>query len=288
MRLSASNFALIIFCALVTGCATCNPYMGTEPFLKIRYEKKDWYGLPSTYDAAKKHYLYAQMAANSYNDPEESFVLPAHISEISELSPFDAGYGLQGKVFAIKGSDGTATEVVVAFRGTEGLGPAGLKDWAFGNILGVQYSRAGEFILKVRSQNPNARLIAVGHSLGGGLALHASICFDGVSAITFNPSFRVFGCSEEKSNDRVVFAETDDVLAIQRGLWRDPKGIESYDGFYCSLLNNHGMFRLARCLTHVAAAVEPSAEKSISSNPVAACGVNPPLKPSTNGKTQSL
>jgi hypothetical protein len=229
--------------------------------------------------------LYAQLAANSYNDPEESFVLP---SSVCELRPFNEGYGLQGKIFAIKRSNGTIKEIVVAFRGTEGFGLAGLRDWAFGNILGVQYSRVNEFIQKVRSQYPNAKLTAVGHSLGGGLALHASVCFDRVSAITFNPSFRIFRCGEEKSNNRVVIAETEDVLEMQRLLWRDPKVIERYDGFYCTLLNNHSMFRLARCLTHVAAAVSVEAEQSIRSNRVAACEVHPSPKRSSNAKAPAL
>lgn len=266
--MSKSITMLLLLSALVSGCAPCNPYMGTEPFLKQRYEAGDNFGLPATYDAASSYYLYAQLSTNSYADKSEHFTLP---STASEVSSFDEGYGLQGKVFEIQNQDDIPNEVVIAFRGTEGFSPAGFMDWIWGNFLGKQYRLSDSVIQRTRAQYPNSKLTAVGHSLGGGLALHASVCFDSVTAITFNPSFRLFRCGEEKPNKRVIIAETDEILSIQRMPWKDPSRLERHEKFYCSTINNHSMFNLARCLTHVAAAINIEAEKSIRTNPVAAC-----------------
>ncbi|EJJ30543.1 lipase family protein [Rhizobium sp. CF142] len=63
----------------------------------------------------------------------------------------------------------------------------------------------------------DVRFIVTGHSLGGGLALHVATCFDGVSAVVFDPSPVVHSCG--KTPPVVVEASEDyEILSKLRRL----------------------------------------------------------------------
>lgn len=258
------SLSLLVFLAL-SGCMICNPYMSSQPFLKARYEAGDRYGTKRTMDAAVQLYIYAQMAANAYSDTSESFLLPANYRVATS---FDKGHGLQGVIYERIGSTNNVEEVVIAYRGTEGLS---LSDWFYGNLLGTQYGLSDTVVAEARAKYEGVRLVAVGHSLGGGLALHASVCHSGIDAYAFNPSYQIFRCGTEHRNKRVIVAEKNEILSVMRLPWKDPTDIENYEDFYCSILSKHSMFRLARCITHVAAATSTEAAGSLTGNLVAAC-----------------
>lgn len=83
----------------------------------------------------------------------------------------------------------TSNNSVIAFRGTDSK-----KDWFLSNIavpFSIPYKSAIKAVRKYLEKNPSRNLTVVGHSLGGGLALGASV-HQGVPAITFDPSPRIF------------------------------------------------------------------------------------------------
>ncbi|HEX2947644.1 MAG TPA: calcium-binding protein [Clostridia bacterium] len=58
-------------------------------------------------------------------------------------------------------------------------------DFALNEKLNGQFTRALRFFNDVRNDDPSANIFTVGHSLGGGLAVHAAMTF-GVNAHTYN------------------------------------------------------------------------------------------------------
>jgi hypothetical protein len=236
--------------------------MGTQPYLAL-----DAYGAEYQQVAAQ-HYRYAQMAALAYGRASRAFELPAGVRRID----VDRGAGLQVSIFewpAEPPQEGPA-EVVVAFRGTDEW-----LDWLDGNLLDTQYEHAdalmAELLRQYRRGPAPPRIVAVGHSLGGGLALHASYSFADVAAVVFNPSYRIHRGARVHDSPRVVIGETGDILQIQRVAWINPQHARYYERFYCTETNNHGIYLLARCLTHVAALNEPAARQSLLDNPSPQC-----------------
>lgn len=88
--------------------------------------------------------------------------------------------------------------VVVAIRGTEGLS---LRDWNsntawFTGFLPIdnQYRNIDRVFPQLKKflakefPNREIRIVATGHSLGGGLSQHLAYCFNEISAVTFNTS----------------------------------------------------------------------------------------------------
>jgi hypothetical protein len=85
--------------------------------------------------------------------------------------------------------DALANAKVVVFRGTR-LGS--LKDLStnlrqFVNIVPERYQWAAELVRQVKEETPGARIVATGHSLGGGLASYAAL-LNGQEAVVFNPA----------------------------------------------------------------------------------------------------
>lgn len=120
-------------------------------------------------------------------------------SSADPVSPCLDQDGLFYETYVYRLPDGTPTEAVIAFRGTENspLSEA-VKDWQ-ANIwaaLGMepgQYRLAREQIPKVierlRQENPDIAIYATGHSLGGGLAQQAGYLSRHIKEVfTFNTS----------------------------------------------------------------------------------------------------
>lgn len=251
---------IIAIVAIVSGCATapinCNGVMGNTKYLP-EDSNSDLYK-----KIAAEIYLYAQMSSNVYEEEEETFFLPQHVRLVKSV---DKGWGFQAHVYEIYVNDTEIKEVVISYRGTEGV-----TDWIWGNIFSTQYDLADDLYLEVKEEYGNIKIVTTGHSLGGGLALHTSVVEDGVEAYVFNPSYRIHRKGPEKDNRRVVVAETGEILKLHRAIWKNPKNTY-YGDFYCTNINNHSMYLLARCTTHVAAIHDEVAELSINKNPTKQC-----------------
>ncbi|MDC5853572.1 lipase family protein [Vibrio europaeus] len=192
------------------------------------------------------------MANNAYYGESELYKFPSYIVEVDRV---DKGYGFQAIIYKVSPEtliEGDAlldsSKIVIAYRGTEGFA-----DWLWGNLFGKQYELANELYKEIKSKYPDYKIVATGHSLGGGLALHISVVEEGVPAYVFNPSYRIHREGEEKDNKSVVIAETGDILKIQRLPWKNPENIDPHEEFYCSKIGSHSIFALSRCLNHVAA-----------------------------------
>lgn len=106
--------------------------------------------------------------------------------------------GLFYETYIYKNGTSPIEEAVISFRGTENTVGQLLKDWttnasaAFG-IQPKQYELASNYlpdlIIALKSQNPDIKIYAVGHSLGGGLAQQAGYQFRDIRKVfTFNTS----------------------------------------------------------------------------------------------------
>lgn len=86
-----------------------------------------------------------------------------------------------------RGFDGNKV-IIIAFRGTRPT--SFFQDWwvDIEQLIGVRESRyewASETVKEIKANNPESLIITTGHSLGGGMALYASMV-NNVAAITFN------------------------------------------------------------------------------------------------------
>lgn len=167
--------------------------------------------------AAGRLALYAMFANNSYIETPRRphFELPRGWSLNKALSVDDKKSGLHYEVWEHRALRLIVDEVVVAFRGTEDV-----RDWEHGNLGDAQYQLVNATFPCVLANYHLANVTAVGHSLGGGLALHCSLKWPGVSAFGFNPSTRVHQLHKMLGNPCEMVEEHGDPLGVQRKVWR--------------------------------------------------------------------
>jgi hypothetical protein len=186
--------------------------------------------LADTPAASNRFVAYAEMSALAYAEdancgtpdpkmsPEERLKLESDLSargwrEVKDVQRVPACEDDVGLLFRVWEHDSDTRDVVIAFRGTEGL-----KDWLYGNLhwftrflpMENQYSRARMAAQRVIDRYADeskkaTRFYTTGHSLGGGLAQHVlySYPLEVVQAFAFDPS-SVTGFSDQSPENQVA------------------------------------------------------------------------------------
>jgi hypothetical protein len=271
---------VFIAAALSAGCATaprladyCTP-LSQDVLGQINQDKKH---------TAEKYGAYAVLSNNVYKpaghpeiwvDPDEwEPVCAAHFKaknsyDLPDCSPENPGKGLEAKTYLRWPPDkrDQPTQLVFVFRGTTSL-----SDWWCGNFRDCQYGEADSYVKtridKYRGMYPSIKIVATGHSLGGGLAQHVAFCFEGAKAVAFNTSPRSHkhDCSvtppdlseareENIKHDYIVrIHQHAEILSPIRHVFSSRKYKETvYNFTTASPFARHGMTPLAMGLTGVA------------------------------------
>ena len=218
---------------------------------------------------AGETWLFAQMAANAY-DPPVPFDLGPGIEEFERRDNDDLGFAYV--IYERKARGGGPSSWVIAFRGTENHENP-LVDWWYGNLLGRQNARGLAVYRALRSRVGDDAISVTGHSLGGGIASHVSLCEAGVDTYVFNSSPRFRRCDGQWiPNRRWSVVEKGEVLKAGRVFL--PEATQTYTSINCTRTGNpiyqHGMPLLASCLTSLAAWAEPdgAARASLTRNAI--------------------
>jgi hypothetical protein len=153
--------------------------------------------------------FYAAMAYDAYKDcgdanecKGKSFYEYEQLTtpwKVTKVSPLSAPNGF--RAIAFENISDTALNVLVAFRGTDGLD---VRDYWYGNFSWLtqwivsddQYAAARAFMQEIvheattraRAMKTQACFTAVGHSLGDGLAQHVAYGFPNTSAVAIDSS----------------------------------------------------------------------------------------------------
>lgn len=180
----------------------------------------------SAEDAAK-FAVYAILSNNAYEkDTVKENHLPMPAGWEVGIGPIEEKkIGFSMTVFE-KRKDGAVEEVVVAFRGTDQK-----RDWIQNLLPKVEVQaktaedKFGAVFEKYSKMSPAPKLVATGHSLGGGLALHVSFLWKNVEAYAFNSSPRTDSKGSAIANNRFSVYEKGEILAAFRKLTKfvEPK-----------------------------------------------------------------
>lgn len=175
-------------------------------------------------EIAGKYAVYAMMSENVYHKKEN----PPYGKYLKELgwkqvdkngNETDSSViGWCGFRYDIYDHEKT-TDTVIAFRGTEGIGDFLCANFAL--VVSPQYKQARKEVSEFFHEH-NRKVTLTGHSLGGGLALSASLLY-GFDAVIFNPSPRVFDGRKNihcRAKRTMIF---DDHEILKYPRWLSPK-----------------------------------------------------------------
>ena len=198
---------------------------------------------PDSGAMAAHAYPYAIAALNSY--PDEWVELPG--LQLIE----HCGNDRHGYAYSVMRLDGRN---VLSFRGTEG--PLFIsRDWIHGNFGRAQQRQAVPTAARLTSAGGD--WVFAGHSLGGALTYEASYYAHPLAAYAFNssPRYRI-GRGTLGETERYSIVERGEVLYATRfARWNTQ---QQYNSLNCLRgarpVRDHGMARLAACLTRIAAA----------------------------------
>jgi hypothetical protein len=264
---------ILIFFVSITFSANASsfqvPVNGEHPVcLDIRYASKDPGFYHNVYGAsykniAKESFIYSLMASNVYEEYEggkPEFYIHGW-NKLEEKTHTWKGMGAH-----VYKSTNPPERIVIAFEGTNSKS---IVDWIFGNLnlyWKGQYSDAEELIDRISAEHPDSTIVTTGHSLGGGLAIHAALYHKNVDAYAFNSSPRIFHPGEIHNSESKItlISENEDVLEELRAQWNALKDIEltgPYNEFDFldlktnnqSQISEHAIYYIARGLTIVAA-----------------------------------
>ena len=193
---------------------------------------------------------YAIMSNNVYAGLGRAIPLPHGWSEVKELGRELKSVSLALAVFERR-DHGKLAEVVVAFRGTDER-----RDWIQNLVPFFREqippaSAEFERILS-RYREPSIKVVATGHSLGGGLAFHMSFVYPHVEAIAFNSSpVTKAGTKLQRGNARTSVWESGEILQAPRNpvnwlriRWRETRRVE-FRFLHGSPVKQHEIHRLA-------------------------------------------
>lgn len=234
----------------------------------VKYASTDWSFYQNAYgadykDVARRSYPFALMASNVYehfDSKKPEFAVPGW-EKVESKRTTRKGMGAH-----IYRSTTGPESVAIVFEGTN----KGARDWLFGNLnlfWKGQYKDAEKLITEIAERYPEARLVTTGHSLGGGLAIHAALHHGGVEAFAFNSSPRVFNSRRYDPSESTVtlISENEDILEKFRKRWGGLAGLTIEGPFnkfdFLDLATNdndrvveHSVYFIARGLLIVAAA----------------------------------
>jgi hypothetical protein len=181
--------------------------------------RKVWTNDSDSVVQAKENFKYAMMANNSYRHDKDTIFY--EIPGWTQVSRMESDSGLALDVYK-RLKKGKVVELAVVYEGTNF---SHLNDWKFNFALipPNQYIEARSHLEALKARYPGVPITAVGHSLGGGLALNMSMLFDGVNAVGFNASPRAFWGNENpsNSNQRIYNYESGEILtSISRAYMR--------------------------------------------------------------------
>jgi len=247
----------------VTGCATTGQINNPVPLTGCEHPT-GW--SDQVRRTAGETWLHAQMAANAYREPA-TFDLGPALAEFERRD--NDGIGFAYVIYRRRAADGPSSWVI-AFRGTENDEKPWL-DWWHGNLLGRQNARGLKVYDDLRARVGDEPISVTGHSLGGGIASHVSMCRTDVDTYVFNSSPRFGRCAGESvSNRRWSVVELGEALKAGRVFL--PEATQTYTSLNCTRtggpIRQHGMALLASCLTGMAAWAEPDAAASLRRNAI--------------------
>lgn len=230
----------------LTGCAHITPQQGTQ-------------------EIAAETAIYAAMASNAYRSSGKPvfalqsagwYRIDLQGKATEQLISDHPVTGLAYDIYAKESGD----TVVFAFRGSEGI-----QDYLMSNfaLIAPSYRQARSLVQDYVNSHTNQQVIVTGHSLGGGLAMSASLKA-GVTAYAFNSSPRVFDGFLDKSKPatRKVVYQRGEVLANVRNIWRKLWSVVPESNIYefqCDYRtlgtsdDSHDSALLAQCLLQIAA-----------------------------------
>jgi putative lipase involved disintegration of autophagic bodies len=190
------------------------------------------------------------MSSNAY---EGSYYFDLRKQGWNFLSRYEANNGFGADIYINE----SKKSIVIAFRGTDTF-----KDWSCGNaniFWKGQYKTSLNLVKKIKNKYKDYKFISVGHSLGGGLALHISLWRKGVEAIAFDSSPRVFKPRKNmKKNKKIIIYEDGEILENIRKIFFLLNKIGKVEYYKYDFLKGlgikeHSMYQLARGLLKVAA-----------------------------------
>lgn len=207
-------------------------------------------------ELAKQSWKYGQLSKNVYKD-EFQFDISHLYVRIEDFQKEEIDF------YSTLFRDRTSGEYVLVFRGTDS--PV---DWKTGNNPFKQQQNiyALEVYDEIKKKHGMKEIIVVGHSLGGGIAIHISLNRENATAYSFNGS-PVFKNHGNEENKRFSIVENGEILKLLRFPGRE--ATQLYTSIGCSggnPLTQHDMKSLALCLTQIAAIESEEAKKSLAAN----------------------
>ncbi len=243
---------------------------------------------PQARAVAGASWQYAQLAQNSYWQGAEgtdrytdlAYVLPPAIKE--RHASVDDRYGYAFSLFDRFDGAGRLSEVILAYRGTEGP-----KDWWHGTLLGRQGGRGLTTYRQVRvgldaAGYADVPVTLAGHSLGGRIADHVlkrvrreqGALPPTLSSYLFNPNAAGDDLGPLPADGsgpvHIAVSEAGEIA----GWVRAAKADRAWDGYVIDCqttidpIRKHYMRRLADCLTWIAAQGDDEAGVSVRRNEI--------------------
>ena len=220
-----------------------------------------------TAPAAGQYAVYAMMASNAYHNrkyidyPLDQLGWRQVDAEGKPTRMPSVDHPLTGLAYDIWENQRN-NEVVIAYRGTDGPW-----DFVMGNFavpVSPAYNQAKREFADYAARHPDKKITVTGHSLGGAIALALSAGHEGVDAVVFNTSPRVFDAiaENEPAAKRVLIHQKGDFLEFFREHSNKfLNTVRQFPAFVCEFKyvngHNHNINNLAREMLGFGAKANP-------------------------------